>query len=218
MPRESKSSMVARAIQVAERMVELYPTVSKLLSYTDPFTLLIAVLLSAQTTDLQVNQVTPELFRRWPDPVSMAAADPQEVAEVIRSTGFFLVKSRNCVQAAQMLVSDFAGQVPQTMAELTRLPGVGRKTANIVLTQAYKIVEGIAVDTHVFRIAHRLGFASKSLDTADKVEVALRKVFPSQYWGEINHRWVLFGRQFCTARQPRCALCPLADICPSKLE
>ncbi|MDR2956767.1 MAG: endonuclease III [Coriobacteriales bacterium] len=215
MPREAKKAKQDRALSVAERMDELYPAAACLLDFKTPFSLVIAVLLSAQTTDAAVNRVTPELFRRWPDPISLAGATQSEVASVIRRTGFYQVKAKHCIQTAQMLVSDFAGEVPSTMAELTRLPGVGRKTANIVLTQAFGIVEGIAVDTHVFRIAHCLRFAPASADTPAKVEQALLGLLPKQLWGSINHRWVQFGREFCIARKPRCMVCPLADLCPS---
>ena len=160
MPRESKKAKRERAIEVCRRMGELYPAVQSALNFSDPFTLVICVLLSAQTTDAAVNKVTPELFSRWPTPEAMAEADPAEIAEVIRTIGFFRTKSVHCVEAAQMIVSDFGGEVPRTMDELTRLPGVGRKTANIVLNKAFGIVDGIAVDTHVYRIASRLRFSS----------------------------------------------------------
>lgn len=199
-------------------MQELYADAGRLLDYSDAFTLVIAVLLSAQTTDAAVNQVTPELFRRWPDARSLANADIDEVAMVIRPTGFFRVKARHAVETARMIMNDFAGRVPKTMPELMRLPGVGRKTANIVLTQAFGAVGGIAVDTHVFRIAHRLHFVGQSADTPDKVEQALLQIFPQELWGKLNHWWVLFGREFCSAQNPRCAICPLADICQSAVK
>jgi endonuclease-3 len=193
-----------------------YPTAECALHFSDAFTLTIAVLLSAQTTDVAVNKVTPELFGRWPDAPTMAQANPADIAEVIRSIGFYRVKSANCVKLAQMLIADFEGSIPHTMTELTRLPGVGRKTANIVLNNAFGIVEGIAVDTHVFRIAHRLGFSPRSSNTPEKVERDLLNTFPREQWGPINHQWVLFGREVCIARRPRCDECPLADLCPSR--
>ncbi|MCL1880270.1 MAG: endonuclease III [Actinomycetia bacterium] len=215
MPRESKAAKQQRALAVAERLCVTYPEAECALHFSDPFTLVIAVLLSAQTTDIAVNKVTPELFRRWPDPATMAAADPSDVAEVIRSIGFYRVKAAHCVQTAQTLLSEYGGKVPAEMAALIRLPGVGRKTANIVLTNAFGIVEGIAVDTHVYRIAHKLRFSTANSDTPTKVEHDLLAVFPSRLWGEVNHRWVLFGREYCVARRPRCAECPLSDLCPS---
>ncbi len=215
MARESKAAKLKRALAVAERMNARYPKAECALNYHDAFTLVIAVLLSAQTTDVAVNKVTPELFKRWPNPQAMAEAKPVEIEEVIRTIGFYHVKAKNCIACAQMLLSEHAGEVPQTMEELTRLPGVGRKTANIVLTNAFGIVEGIAVDTHVFRIAHKLKFAPKSSDTPTKVERDLLALYPRDMWGPINHQWVLFGREVCIARRPKCMECPINDLCPS---
>jgi endonuclease-3 len=216
MARESLVSKRQRALGVAQKLESLYPGGNCLLSFRDPFTLTIAVLLSAQTTDAAVNKVTPILFDRWPDPPAMAGAKPADLAEVIKSIGLYKNKAANCIKTAQMVISDFDGEIPASMAELTRLPGVGRKTANIVLNNAFGIVEGIAVDTHVFRIAHRLRLASPSSDNPTKVERDLLKVFPENLWGGINHRLVLFGREYCNARNPRCLECPMADLCPSR--
>jgi endonuclease-3 len=204
-----------RALEVARRMDGRYSEAESALDFRDAFTLTIAVMLSAQTTDAAVNKVTPELFARWPDPQTMAQADPNDIEKIIHSIGFFHVKARRCVECAQMLLADFGGEVPHTMAELTRLPGVGRKTANIVLTSAFGIVEGIAVDTHVFRIAHRLRFSPKSSETPDKTERDLLALYPRAMWGAVNYQWVLFGREVCTAARPRCPECPVADLCPS---
>ena len=165
-----------------------------LLDHTNPFRLVISVLLSAQTTDVQVNRVTPELFRRFPTPEAMAAASPEEVAETIRSLGFYKTKARHCVEAAQAIVADFGGEVPHTMAELTSLPGVGRKTANIVLNVSFGIVEGIAVDTHVNRIAHRLGLSPKTHEREPlKTEQDLLAILPRELWGPVNHQWIATG-------------------------
>jgi len=213
MPRESKTAKRERALAVAARMEERYPQAECALHYRDPFTLTIAVLLSAQTTDVAVNKVTGELFDRWPNPVAMAEASPLEVEKVIRTIGFFHVKARNCVACAQMILTRFGGEVPHTMEELQQLPGVGRKTANIVLNNGFGIVEGIAVDTHVFRIAHKLHFSTAS--TPSKVEQDLLALYPREYWGPVNHQWVLFGREVCIARKPRCGECALGDLCPS---
>ena len=215
MPRESKASKRARAAIVAQRMNERYPGTQALLRHHDAFSLTIAVLLSAQTTDAAVDKVTPELFSRWPNPAAMAQADPLEIEKVIRSIGFYHVKAKNCVACAQKILSDFDGEVPKTMEELMSLPGVGRKTANIVLNSAFGIVEGIAVDTHVFRIAHKLGFSPKTSDTPDKTEKDLLEVLPKEAWEPINRQWVLFGREICVARRPRCPECPLNDLCPN---
>lgn len=213
MPRESKKAKRERAIEVCRRMQELYPAVQSALNYSDPFTLVICVLLSAQTTDAAVNKVTPELFRRWPTAEAMAEADPAEIAEVIRTIGFFRTKSVHCVEAAQMIVSDFGGEVPRTMDELTRLPGVGRKTANIVLNKAFGIVDGIAVDTHVYRIATRLGFSKAPAPLA--CEQDLLALLPHELWGSVNEQWIHFGRDTCSAQRPKCDGCPMVDLCPS---
>lgn len=216
MPRETKRAKAERAVEVCRRLAEKYGPVECFLDHQSPFRLVISVLLSAQTTDAQVNRVTPELFERFPTPEAMAAATPAEVAEVIHSLGFYKTKARHCVEAAQMIVSEFGGEVPRTMAELTRLPGVGRKTANIVLNVAFGIVEGIAVDTHVNRIAHRLGLSPKTHEKEPlKTEQDLLALLPREYWEPVNHQWILHGRNTCTARSPRCGDCVLADICPS---
>ena len=216
MPRESKGAKAARAIEVCRRLDEKYGPVECFLDHDSPFRLLISVMLSAQTTDAQVNRVTPELFRRWPTPEAMAGATSAEVAEVIRPLGFYKTKAAHCVEAAQMIVADFGGEVPRTMAELCRLPGVGRKTANIVLNVSFGIVEGIAVDTHVNRIAHRLGLSPKSHEREPlKTEQDLLALLPHELWAPVNHQWIRHGRDTCTARAPRCGECVLADICPS---
>ncbi len=216
MPRETNAAKRARAIEFCDRLGEMYGPVECFLDHGSPYRLVISVLLSAQTTDAQVNKVTPELFRRWPSPEALAAASPEEVAEVIRSLGFYKSKARHAVEAAQMIVSDYGGEVPHTMAELTRLPGVGRKTANIVLNVSFDIVEGIAVDTHVNRIAHRLALSPKTHEKEPlKTEQDLLKLLPREYWRDVNHQWIRFGREVCSAKAPRCAECPMADICPS---
>ena len=216
MPRESKKAKVERAVEVCRRLDNKYGPVECFLDHTNPFRLVISVLLSAQTTDAQVNRVTPELFRRFPTPEAMAAASPEEVAEIIRSLGFYKTKARHCVEAAQAIVADFGGEVPHTMAELTSLPGVGRKTANIVLNVSFGIVEGIAVDTHVNRIAHRLGLSPKTHEREPlKTEQDLLAILPRELWGAVNHQWIRHGRDTCTARAPKCDGCVLEDICPS---
>ena len=146
----------------------------------------------------------------------MAGATAEEVAEVIKSLGFYKTKAKHAVEAAQIIVADFGGEVPRTMAELTRLPGVGRKTANIVLNVSFGIVEGIAVDTHVNRIAHRLGLSPKTHEKEPlKTEQDLLKILPHEYWENVNHQWISFGREICHARAPLCGECPMTDICPS---
>ena len=216
MPRESKKAKAERAVEVCRRLDNKYGPVECFLDHTNPFRLVISVLLSAQTTDAQVNRVTPELFRRFPTPEAMAAASPEEVAKIIRSLGFYKTKARHCVAAAQAIVADFGGEVPHTMAELTSLSGVGRKTANIVLNVSFGIVEGIAVDTHVNRIAHRLGLSPKTHEREPlKTEQDLLAILPRELWGPVNHQWIRHGRDTCTARAPKCDGCVLEDICPS---
>lgn len=218
MPRESMAAKRERALAVADRMNEHYPQAKCALEYDgDPFRLTIAVMLSAQTTDAGVNKVTPELWERYPTPEDLAAAKVEDVEEILRPIGFYRTKAANAIGIAQMVVSDYGGEIPQDMDELQKLPGVGRKTANVVLNEAFGIVEGIAVDTHVNRIAHRLNFAGPSADTPAKTEQALLKLYPHECWGPINHQWILFGRETCQARRPRCEDCFLSDLCPSHL-
>ena len=216
MPREKNAVKTERAIEVCRRLNERYGPVECFLDHTNPFRLVISVLLSAQTTDAQVNKVTPALFERWPTPEAMADATPAEVVEVIKSLGFYKTKAKHCVEAAQMIVADYGGQVPASMKELVKLPGVGRKTANIVLNVSFGIVDGIAVDTHVNRIAHRLKLSPKTHEKEPlKTEQDLLKILPREYWNDVNHQWIMLGREICDARKPRCGECPLADICPS---
>lgn len=216
MPRETNASRRERAIEVCERLNRRYGPVECFLDHQNPFRLVISVLLSAQTTDAQVNKVTPELFRRWPTPYEMASASIADVMDVIKSLGFYKTKAKHCVEAARMIVADFDGEVPSSMRELQKLPGVGRKTANIVLNVGFGIVEGIAVDTHVNRIAHRLALSPKTHEKEPlKTEQDLLKILPHEYWESVNHQWISFGREICSARSPKCAECPLADLCPS---
>ncbi len=213
MPRESKRARHERACTVCARMDERYPNVGAALTFRNPFELTIAVLLSAQTTDANVNKCTPELFRRWPTPETLAQAPQAEVEQVIHSCGFFRSKAAHAIGTAQMIVGNFGGQVPSTMKELCTLPGVGRKTANIVLTEAFGIVEGIAVDTHVYRLSKRLRFTQASSPAA--AEKDLLETIPQELWGKVNSQWIRFGREVCTARSPLCGECMLNDICPS---
>lgn len=213
MARESRRARRERGLAFCQEMGRRYPHVESALAYHTPFELLVAVLLSAQTTDAAVNRVTPALFGRWGTPEAMAQADPAEVGEVIRSIGFWRTKAAHCVACAQMIVSDYAGEVPRSMEELCRLPGVGRKTANIVLNKAFGTVEGIAVDTHVFRIAHRLGLSDAATPLA--CEQDLLEILPRETWRDVNEQWIHFGREVCTARSPRCDVCPVAQLCPS---
>ena len=216
MPRELKADKEKRAIEIAHRMNEHYPEAECALHYWgDPFKLTIAVLLSAQTTDKGVNKVTPALWERYPTPDALAQAHIPDVENIIRTIGFYHSKASNCIKCARMVVTDFGGKIPRNMEQMQKLPGVGRKTANVVLNEAFGIVEGIAVDTHVFRIAHKLKLVGPSADTPAETAQALLKLYPKQYWGPINHQWVLFGRQTCIARRPQCENCFLTDLCPN---
>jgi endonuclease-3 len=202
----------ARAGIVLERLRKIYPAPQSALSWASPWELLVSTVLAAQCTDARVNQVTPEFFRRWPTIAALARARAEEVEEVIRSTGFFRNKAKNLVAAARRITQAYQGAVPATMEELLTLPGVARKTANIVLSNAFGRSEGIAVDTHVRRLAFRLGL-TESRDPK-RIEQDLMPLFPRQSWGEINHLLVWHGRDTCQARKPRCTVCNLEDVCP----
>lgn len=216
MPRERISDKRARAQEIERRMFEHYGAGACSLDYNgDPYRLVVAVVLSAQCTDAAVNKVTPALFEAFPTPFDLAQAAIPEVETYIHSLGFFRSKAKNLVGLGQVLVADFEGVVPNDIEALQTLPGVGRKTANVVMCEAFKNPQGIAVDTHVFRIAHKLKLAGPSADTPAKTEAALMKIYPQSDWLYINHQWVHFGREFCIARRPRCAECIVSDLCPS---
>ena len=206
------SSITARAEALRERLARRYPRPRTELSWSTPWELLVATILSAQCTDARVNMVTPGLFATWKTVEQMATADPAQIESVIRSTGFFRNKAKNLHASAVRIVTHFDGQVPRTMEEMLTLAGVARKTANVVLSNAFGVQAGIAVDTHVKRIAFRLGLTDQT--NPDKVERDLLKLFPQQSWGAVNHYLVLFGREVCVARKPRCGGCELADLCP----
>ncbi len=182
------------------------------LDYHTVFELLIATQLSAQSTDAMVNKVTPELFRRWPDAQAMALADAAAMEDVLRPTGFFRQKTRNAIRTAQILVDRFHGDVPPVLDDLITLPGVARKTANVVLGTAFGIQSGVTVDTHVFRVTHRWGWHDEK--TAEKVEPLLMRWLPRPGWSDFGHRAVLFGRYTCVARKPRCDGCAIFGACP----
>ncbi|MFR9007126.1 MAG: endonuclease III domain-containing protein [Collinsella aerofaciens] len=213
MPRETNAAKRERAIETCRRLNERYGPVECFLDHETPFRLVIAVLLSAQTTDAQVNG-DARVVSPLATPEQMAGAT-YELSDVIKSLGF-TKKAKHCVEAAQMIVADYGGEVPADMKELVKLPGVGRKTANIVLNVAFGIVDGIAVDTHVNRIAHRLKLSPKTHEKEPlKTEQDLLKILPREYWNDVNHQWIMLGREICDARKPLCGECPLADICPS---
>lgn len=202
-----------RAAPVLAALTQMVPEPRCELDHHGPFELLIATQLSAQSTDVMVNRVTPTLFARWPDARALAAADPAEVAEVIRSTGFFRQKARNAVDTARLLVERFGGEVPARMEDLVTLPGVARKTANVVLGTAFGINSGVTVDTHVFRVTARWGWHQEK--TPEKVESILMGIVPREEWAAFGHRAVLFGRYTCTARAPKCGGCAVAPRCPA---
>ncbi len=202
-----------RAAQVLALLTGRYPVTRTMLEHEDPWQLLVATVLSAQCTDARVNQVTPELFRRWPGPRELAAAPLTEVEQAVRSTGFYHHKARNIIGAACLVMENYGGDVPRTMEELIKLPGVARKTANVVLWGGFGINEGLAVDTHVGRISLRLGLTSH--EDPIRVEKDLMELFPPQSWGDVNHRMVWFGRDICRSRSPLCAECEMASFCPS---
>jgi endonuclease-3 len=192
---------------------KLYPDARCALDYRNAFELLCATILSAQCTDARVNLVTPTLFARYPTPFELARARPEDVEEIIKSTGFFRNKTKSLIGMAQGLVADYGGEVPRTMEELRKLPGVGRKTANVILGNAYGINEGITVDTHVTRLSGLLGLSKEA--AAEKIESELMRQFPRDDWGLLSHLLIFHGRQVCIARRPRCGDCVLAQICPS---
>lgn len=204
--------VAARAKLIQTRLRARYPAPEPALIHRNAYELLVATVLAAQCTDARVNMVTPEFFRRWPDPMTLAKAATAEVETVVHSTGFFRQKAKNLVAAANRLVTRHGGDIPASMAELIALPGVARKTANIVLSNALGINEGIAVDTHVRRLSFRMGLTTSENPVI--IEKDLMPLFARDSYGEINHLLVLFGREVCKARTPRCDSCILDDICP----
>ncbi len=197
--------------EILKRLAEHYPDAKPALWFRSPFELLIATILSAQTTDKQVNAVTGTLFERYPDAAALAAADVEDVEAIIKSCGFYHTKARNIQAAAAALVEKHGGQVPRTMEELTELPGVGRKTANVVMSNAFGI-PAIAVDTHVQRVSNRLGLAHSN--DVFKTEQQLMENIPKEQWS-IAHHWLIYhGRRVCAAQRPKCDTCFLADLCP----
>jgi len=200
-----------RAREVARRLAEEYPAECALV-HRNPYELVVATVLSAQTTDERVNMVTPELFRRWPAPADLAKADPAEVEEVIFPTGFFRNKARSIIGLAQALDEHFGGEVPTALDDLVTLPGVGRKTGNVVRSVAFDL-PGLPVDTHVGRISRLLGLTTE--EDPVKVEHELGALLPPMEWGGFSLRLILHGRKVCIARRPKCGDCLLHDICPS---
>jgi endonuclease-3 len=201
------------AATVFARLRKAYPDARCALDHRNAFELLCATILSAQCTDARVNLVTPALFATYPDAFALARAKQPELEAIIRPTGFFRNKAKSLIGMAQALVAEHGGEVPRTMEELRVLPGVGRKTANVILGNAYGINEGVTVDTHVARLSRLLGF-TRDADPV-KIETALMPLFPREDWAMLSHLLIFHGRQVCIARRPRCGDCVLADLCPS---
>lgn len=203
-----------RVVKAVEALEKLYPDAICSLEYSDAFQLLIATRLSAQCTDARVNMVTPELFAKYPDAASMSKATVEHIEELIKTCGLYKTKAKDLVGIAKMITEDFDGTVPDTIEQLTRLPGVGRKTANLVCGDVYG-KPAVVTDTHFIRLCNRLGF----VDTTDplKVENAMRKLLPPDKSNDFCHRTVLFGRDICTARKVYCERCPMSDFCPSSI-
>jgi endonuclease-3 len=203
-----------RISAILKGLDEAYPNVECALTHRSPWELLVATILSAQCTDVRVNMVTPELFRRFPTPATMAKATLPQLEALIRTTGFFRNKAKSIQGAARKVVVDFNGQVPQTLAELITIPGAARKTANVVLGVAFGKAEGVVVDTHVFRISRRLGLAKG--DTPQKVEQELMRILPQSRWIGFSHQLIHHGRAVCVARKPKCDRCNLEQLCNAK--
>jgi endonuclease-3 len=202
-----------RIAAILEKLDEMYPNVTCALTHSNAWELLAATILSAQCTDKRVNEVTPGLFKKYPTPKDFAVANQEEVAHEIRSTGFFNNKAKSLIGAGKAIVERFGGKVPQTIAELTTVPGAARKTANVVLGTVYGIAEGVVVDTHVLRISHRLDLTKH--DDPVKVEQDLMKIIPQSRWILFSHQIIHHGRALCVARKPKCAECNLNTICKS---
>jgi endonuclease III len=202
------------AAEVYRRLKKVHPDAHCELNHSNAFELLVATILSAQCTDIRVNMVTPDLFRKFPTPEKLSMAKISEVEETIKSINFFRNKSKSLVACAQDLLNKHKGEVPKTVEELNELPGVGRKTANVVLGNAFNINTGIVVDTHVKRTANLLGLTKQSDPV--KIEFELMKLFPTEQWTDLSHLLIFLGRRTCIARNPHCDLCSLKDMCPSK--
>jgi len=213
MPRESRTARRERGGRIYEALAKEYPQAETALDHTNPFELAVATILSAQCTDERVNLVTPGLFRRFPDAEALAEAPRPELEAIIHSTGFFRSKAKNLVGMAAAVVESHGGELPRTLAELTRLPGIGRKTGNVILGNAFGIDEGVVVDTHVKRLAGRMGLTRES--APEKVERDLMEIFPRDRWTLLSHLLIFHGRAVCPARKPRCRECVVAHLCPS---
>lgn len=212
MPKESLPAKKERAARIIAELGKLYPTAHCALNHTNAFELLVATILSAQCTDVRVNIVTPALFKKFPTPEKMAAADPKDLEKIIQSTGFFRSKAKSILATSQDIVTKHGGKVPATIDELTALRGVGRKTANVVLGNAFEQNIGVVVDTHVSRLSQRLAL-TRETDPV-KIEQDLMELVPQDHWTLFSHELIFHGRQICHARKPKCEQCPLLKDCP----
>ncbi|MHB8301271.1 MAG: endonuclease III [Acidobacteriaceae bacterium] len=213
--REASSPRSPKRVHaILQRLAEHYPGAVCALHHRNAWELMVATILSAQCTDARVNMVTPELFRRFPTPQAMAGASQAEIEELVRATGFFRNKSKSIIGAAKRLMEEFGGKVPQTMDQLLTIPGVARKTANVVLGSWFELGVGVVVDTHVMRISQRLELTKEK--SPEKIERDLMQSIPQSAWIDYSHRIIHFGRETCIARKPRCADCFLEDLCYSK--
>lgn len=211
-PPKSYSPIAAERVgEILRRLDATYPNVTCALTHRSAWELLVATILSAQCTDERVNKTTPALFRKYPTPEALAKMEPEQIEDDIRSTGFFRNKSKSIVGAARKIVSDFGGEVPQEMAQLLTLPGVARKTANVVLGTWFKKNDGLVVDTHVYRITRRLELTRQ--ESPEKIEQELMNIVPRERWTSFSHQIIWHGRKLCVARMPKCADCPLENIC-----
>ncbi|WBO64786.1 endonuclease III [Streptomyces camelliae] len=209
---ESRTALVRRARRINRELAEVYPYAHPELDFENPFQLLVATVLSAQTTDLRVNQTTPALFATYPTPEDLAAANPEEVEEILRPCGFFRAKTRSVIGLSKALTEDFGGEVPGRLEDLVKLPGVGRKTAFVVLGNAYGR-PGITVDTHFQRLVRRWRWTEET--DPDKIEAAVGALFPKSEWTDLSHHVIWHGRRICHARKPACGACPIAPLCPA---
>ena len=197
-------------LKILEKLEQMYPEAKAELVFSNPYEMLVATILSAQCTDRQVNKMTPAVFSRYPDPVSMASADVSDLYPMVKSCGFS-TKASNIISACRIIRDIYGGEVPHTMEELTKLPGVGRKTANVVLSNAFGI-PAFAVDTHVFRVCNRLGLCKA--DNVAETEKQMTRIIPKEKWGQAHHWLIWHGRRLCKARNPLCRDCELKDLCP----
>jgi endonuclease-3 len=212
-PKKPKPADAAQARELYRIIRERHPDAHCELDHRSPFELIVATVLSAQSTDVMVNKITPVLFERWPGPNELASAEPAEVEKVLSKIGMFRQKTKNVVGLSQQLVEKYGGQVPRSLDELVKLPGVGRKTANVVLGVAFGTPEGVVVDTHVQRISQRLGLTKHTEPV--EIEQDLMKLFERSVWDPLSHTLIFHGRRICTAQKPACAACPAQERCPS---